>query len=474
MAQLGEEGRLRVEDLVQSRLRGGRADGRRASNCRGEHLPLFEKFRMAYGWIAGKAIHAPARDPGLERPWSSGPTKGRSNCGRRPVVSFILLPLLNLLTSRTAPDRRCAPVEVRPPSTLMALFAGSTPEEVRQPVQHGHPQARLGRPSGRPSPGALVEARESSEVCVSWRGLDHPAGQDYRRVHPDPDQVMVRALVAYGRGYAEMYEQVVHCGPSAWFLTANDDGGGGTFPVIEALTDRIDVVVRGTPFHASDSTRLVDLVVAARSPEESVPAELVFSPAELDEANRQARAVPMPAEVRDAHRGSCSVSLTLPPGVRSHRGPDRGHTAPLQALGGFTCGNEDCPLDRHVNLQRPNRERVSARVSSVDSLRAGPGRFRAALPSGLTISRAVSHLGAARETPAEPARPRFSRSPSTTAGRSIGRPGFGSFSTERLDQHAAYGPSRQRIVELRAESGGCGADGTPSPKLKTRQDRVRR
>ena len=67
---------------------------------------------------------------------------------------------------------------------------------------------------------------------------------EYNRI-PTKTQSALLSLMA--EGYAETFEQVIHAGKSAWFLTANDDLGGGTFPVIEALKDRIDIVVRSTP-----------------------------------------------------------------------------------------------------------------------------------------------------------------------------------------------------------------------------------
>ncbi len=249
-------------------------------------------------------------------------------------------------------------------ATLMALFAGSTPEEVRRSVQHGHPQLALADLLGGPLRGVLVEARESSEVRVSWRGWITPAGQDYRRVQSDPDQVAVRKLLSLmAEGYAEMYEQVVHCGPSAWFLTANDDGGGGTFPVIERSRIASTWLSEGPRSTPRDSTRPVDRVVAARSPEESVPAELVFSPAELDEANRQARAVPVPAEVRDA-AGFLLGQLDFCRRASDRtEAQDQGHTAPSPGAGWVTCAMKTARwTSTSTSVPKPRTESRHARI----------------------------------------------------------------------------------------------------------------
>jgi hypothetical protein len=67
---------------------------------------------------------------------------------------------------------------------------------------------------------------------------------EYNRI---PTKTQSALLSLLSEGYAEMFDQYVYAGRSSWFLTANDDAGGGTFQVIEALKDRIDVVVRAVP-----------------------------------------------------------------------------------------------------------------------------------------------------------------------------------------------------------------------------------
>ncbi len=71
---------------------------------------------MAYGWIAGKAIHAPYRDLEFGTSLVVGTGEGKIELRQATgYCSFILL-LAELADLATAPDRRCAPAEVRPPS----------------------------------------------------------------------------------------------------------------------------------------------------------------------------------------------------------------------------------------------------------------------------------------------------------------------------------------------------------------------
>src|SRR5262245_50116691 len=219
------------------------------------------------------------------------------------------MPLLNLLTNRRmvfvgGPGRGKTTM-----ATLMALLAGAPLAEIRRAVQHGHPQLTLADLLGGPLPGDLVRAERGQDIHVLWRSWITARVKiidEYNRI-PTKTQSALLSLMA--EGYAEMYEQVVQSGRSAWYLTANDDQGGGTFPVIEALRDRIDLVVRCTPFHPRFLDTLAERVAGGKAPEEFVPADLTCTPAELDEADRAVRAVPAPPAVREVlgeiGRASC-------------------------------------------------------------------------------------------------------------------------------------------------------------------------
>jgi MoxR-like ATPase len=355
---------VNAQQLVHSWLNGrARLDGDHAVHFADPPAPrLAERFRRAYDWIAASALISPYHDVTLGAPLLVGRGAGRVElpCSAG-YSSFVLLPLLNLVTCRRlvfvgGPGRGKTTM-----ATLMALLAGAGLDEVRRCVQHGHPQLTLADLLGSPLPGDLVRAERSQDVRVHWRSWVSARVKiidEYNRI-PTKTQSALLSLMA--EGYAEMYEQVIHCGRSAWYLTANDDQGGGTFPVIEALRDRIDLVVRCTPFHPRFLDTLAERVAGARAPEEFVPADLVCSAVELDEADRAVRAVPLPGPVRELLGfllGQLDFCLRASDRLEL-RTKDTLHLAGRRV--GHVC-TEDCPLDRTANLCSQTEAGVSPRA----------------------------------------------------------------------------------------------------------------
>lgn len=355
---------MNAQQLVQSWLTG------RARLTDGQALQIepaapagrAARFRQAYDWIARHAIHVPYHDVHFDSPLGLGQAENQVLLPRvASYSSFILLPLLNLITCRRlvfvgGPGRGKTTM-----ATLMALLAGAALPETRQAIQHGHPQLTLADLLGSPLPSELIKAEVTRDIHVSWRHWITARVKiidEYNRI-PTKTQSALLSLMA--EGYAEMYEQVVHCGRSAWYLTANDDQGGGTFPVIEALKDRIDLVVRCTPFHAHFLDRLAQRLGSGHTPEEFVPADLVSTPEELDEADREARALPIPAEVREVLGfllGQLDFCRRASPQLE-FRNKDTLHLAGRRVA--HVC-TEDCPLDKQENLCTQSENGVSART----------------------------------------------------------------------------------------------------------------
>jgi MoxR-like ATPase len=132
------------------------------------------------------------------------------------------------------------------------------------------------------------------EIRISWRRwLDMRVKivDEYNRI---PTRTQSALLTLIADGYAEIMDQVVECGESAWFLTANDDLGGGTYQVIDALKDRIDIVVRALNFNSRFLEDLLFRIEHHFKPEEIVPPEIIFTPAELDLAFKEIIKVAVP------------------------------------------------------------------------------------------------------------------------------------------------------------------------------------
>jgi hypothetical protein len=97
--------------------------------------------------------------------------------------------------------------------------------------------------------------------------------------------------------YAELYDQTFECPDSAWYLTANDDAGGGTYQVIEALRDRIDIVVKALHFNSRFLGELLERIESGIRPEEVMPPEIVFTEEESNRLHKEIRALPVPRSI---------------------------------------------------------------------------------------------------------------------------------------------------------------------------------
>jgi MoxR-like ATPase len=234
-------------------------------------------------------------------------------------------------------------------------------DEVRRSIQRGHPQLSIADLLGAPLPSDLMKAEDMSAVKIGWRKWITQRVKiidEYNRI-PTKTQSALLSLMA--EGYAEMFDQYVYAGRSSWFLTANDDAGGGTFQVIEALKDRIDVVVRAVPFNSGFLETLLRRIEADKSPEELVPAEIVFTPEELARIYSAILAVEVPRPVQERigyFLGQLDFCRMASPQFVAK-------SKDTLKLAGQTVSqvcNEQCPLDKKVHLCTQTENGVSARA----------------------------------------------------------------------------------------------------------------
>jgi len=323
---------------------------------------LRKKARRVYQWVIGNAIYAPYFDVEYGIPARVGAGEQKLwLTDKDSYASFALLPLLTLLTSQRllligAPGRGKTTM-----ATLMALIGGGSLEDTRRAVQHGHPQMTHSDLLGSPLPSDLVNAQSPADIRVIWKRwitLRVKIIDEYNRI-PTKTQSCLLSLMA--EGYAEVYEQTIQAGPSAWFLTANDDLGGGTFQVITALKDRIDAVVRTTPFNTEYLEKLADRVANGTTPEQVIPIDIIFDVAELDQITAEIRQLIVPNEVLSG------LGFMLGQLDFCRRASDRLEymNKDTLALAGRRLGQvctEDCPLDKAENICTQSENGVSARV----------------------------------------------------------------------------------------------------------------
>jgi MoxR-like ATPase len=285
-----------VADLYAGPASSAQTDG-------AQPLALDEKLRQAYFWIVNNAIISPYYDieynDGPPQTFTFGDQKSRLVLpSDQSYSSFVLMPLLNLVLRR-----RClfigGPGRGKTASAiLMGVLAGYSIKDIKRAIQHGQPQMTISDLLGNPLPSTLVGAKSMDEVQISWRkwlGMRVKIIDEYNRI---PTRTQSALLTVMGDNYAEVLDQIYECPEAAWYLTANDDAGGGTYQVIEALRDRIDIVVKALHFNTRFLADLLARIEENIKPEEVVPREVVFSEAELDRAYEEILAVRLAPELR--------------------------------------------------------------------------------------------------------------------------------------------------------------------------------
>ncbi len=347
--------------LLQGRAKAGK--GLEVHLSEREGKDLHHKMRQAYWWITNNAVLCPYYDIEF-----GARSRLKNTAGDEIVLhdemsysSFVLIPMLTLFACRRAlliggPGRGKTTSAI-----LMALVSGMSREEMRRSIQRGHPQLTIADLLGSPLPSDMLKAEDMSAIKIAWRkwiGERVKIIDEYNRV-PTKTQSALLSLMA--EGYAEMFDQYVYAGRSSWFLTANDDAGGGTFQVIEALKDRIDVVVRAVPFNSGFLGTLLRRIEADKTPEELVPREIVFTPGELEKIYEAVLGVTIPEPVME-RLGFLLGQLDF---CRLASPQFEAKSKDTLKLAGQTVAqvcNEQCPLDKKVHLCTQTENGVSARA----------------------------------------------------------------------------------------------------------------
>lgn len=262
-----------------------------------------EKARQAYFWIVNNAIISPYYDIEFNGNTTSteisftGAGSTLTIPNEQSYSSFVLLPLLNFLVRKRAlfiggPGRGKTASAL-----LMGLLAGYSMDTIKQAIQHGQPQMTITDLLGNPLPRDLLRAKQMEEIKIAWRKwieMRVKIVDEYNRI---PTRTQSALLTLLADGYAEILDQVIECGESAWFLTANDDIGGGTYQVIEALKDRLDIVVIALNFNSRFLDDLLFRVEQGIKPEKIIPPEIIFTERELDEAYESILKIKIPPYV---------------------------------------------------------------------------------------------------------------------------------------------------------------------------------
>ena len=263
---------------------------------------LDEKLRKAYLWIVNNAIISPYYDieynKGANQTYAIGDSKSRVTFpSDQSYSSFVLLPLLNLVTRR-----RCliigGPGRGKTASAiLMGVIAGYPLKDIKRAIQHEQPQMTISDLLGNPIPSDLMTAKDMDDIKISWRkwlGMRIKIIDEYNRI---PTRTQSALLTVLGDNYAEILDQIYECPEGAWYLTANDDAGGGTYQVIEALRDRIDIVVKALHFNSRFIGDLLSRIEQGIKPEESVPKQIIFTEEEINQINKEILEVNLPEKL---------------------------------------------------------------------------------------------------------------------------------------------------------------------------------
>lgn len=338
----------------------------RRDDAAATEVRLDEKLRQAYFWVANHGIISPYYD--IE--YSEDPPQSFVFGDRKVHVtlptsqsysSYVLLPLLNLAVRRRCllvggPGRGKTAIAI-----LMGVLSGYSLRDVKRGIQHGQPQMTIADLLGNPLPSTLVDAKTMDDVVIAWRkwlGMRVKIIDEYNRI---PTRTQSALLTVMADNYAEIYDQIYECPDAAWYLTANDDAGGGTYQVIEALRDRIDVVVKALHFNTRFLNELLLRIEEGIRPEEIVPDQIVFAESELDRMQRQIREIVFAPALRRRLEFFASHFEFFEPGARQVEYMTK-DTVKLSGIGAEAFAMTESGKDALADIGSQTRNGLSVRA----------------------------------------------------------------------------------------------------------------
>ena len=111
---------------------------------------------------------------------------------------------------------------------MMGVLPRYPLKEIKRGIQHGQPQMTIMDLLGNPLPKDMVNADSTDDIRIAWRrwlGMKIKIIDEYNRI---PTRTQSALLTVMADNYAEILDQIYECPEAAWYLTANDDAGGGT------------------------------------------------------------------------------------------------------------------------------------------------------------------------------------------------------------------------------------------------------
>ena len=266
---------------------------------------------------------------------------------------------------------------------------------------------------GSPLPADIVQARSLDQIGIGWRkwlGMRVKIIDEYNRI---PTRTQSALLTLMADNYAELYDQTFEC----------PDAGGGTYQVIEALRDRIDIVVKALHFNSRCLGDLVGRLEAGIHPEEVVPGQIIFTEEDGDRLKTEIRRVAVPAPVLRRIEFFASQFEYFDPAAAQIEYKTK-DTVKLSGIDWAQANTLDTGKDRVKDVGAQTRNGMSVRSLMTPHVREGNGVFRAQgghLKTSGRSSRLSSMINSPRIRIAHSLR--FPRTPHFVPTRSAGSAG---------------------------------------------------